>query len=225
MCFCCCKNFSTCLGSPVIECMACCLRGHRLKSTSYFHGSLLPLLKTLSHNNPFLPLHLHQIGKNQWRFCLMYCLMNCLIILIWYPWTNFSSQTINVRLNADPWASCEGSFPKIKHFLIRVCFPSSVFWRLDKQVYMIMTICNRNSIVRNLKHKPAICKSANFPWGPLRKFKSTCQKSQVSNFSANTKIILLWNPQFCMCNFENMVHLHEIYTSYAVLPCPRTSSA
>ena len=34
--------------------------GHRFNSTSYFHGSLL---KTLSHNNLSLPLHLHEIAK------------------------------------------------------------------------------------------------------------------------------------------------------------------
>ena len=33
-------------------------------SNSYVHGSLL---KTLSHNNPLIPLHLHQIPKKQGR--------------------------------------------------------------------------------------------------------------------------------------------------------------
>jgi len=34
--------------------------GHRFRSTTYF---LWSLLETLSHNNPSLPLHLHEIAK------------------------------------------------------------------------------------------------------------------------------------------------------------------
>ena len=53
-------------------------KGHRFNSSSYIHEHLL---ETLSHNNPSLPLHLHQLAK---KIKDEIRLLFCLLVILWF---------------------------------------------------------------------------------------------------------------------------------------------